>query len=527
MKKRLPVLLLILMLVLSGCGIKNKSQTILYDLTDAPRSLDPQTADDRASLLVIHNIFEGLYRLAPDGTVEPAVAEALPEISENGLVYTIILRDDAVWSDGTPVTAGDFVFAFRRLVMPETRSPGASAFTCLENAEAILSGQAAPEALGAIALSDRKLVLRLHTQNSNFLFSLTTGYAMPCNPTFFYNTKGKYGLQASKVLENGPFTVSRWVDEDGLLRLGKNEKYRLAGEVEPSAVQFTVDSGADLPERLSSLKTMAALTDAATLSQLDEKDFSVTPLTRKTWTVALNQKNEITGNALIRKALAACFDRTAYASLLDDHQKNADGLIPPALWVYTAQYRKQAGPAPIPSFSPSEALSLYRQGLEELQIDQLPALTLLLTESTDPAVVSCFSHAAQVWQRELSVYVNLEKVDASTYRQRVAAGDFDLLLTSLSSSDDSVGQFLDVFSVGNTIGYESPDFQALLLEASVARDGETALSCYREAETQLLTEGVLLPMFYVTDSFTVSNRVTGLLYHPITGIPLFRSAILR
>ena len=117
-------------LLLFSCG--KESIPLYYDIDTAPINLDPQSASDYSSQLIINSLFEGLLRSGENGEVEPAAAESYT-VSGDGLTYRFVLREDGRWSDGTGVTADDFVFAFQRLFDPDTNSKNAGDFFCIKN----------------------------------------------------------------------------------------------------------------------------------------------------------------------------------------------------------------------------------------------------------------------------------------------------------------------------------------------------------------------------------------------------------
>ena len=125
-----------------------------------PTSLDPQKGTDVQSARIGYDLFEGLLTFGPDGKIIPGVAEKW-DISADGLTYTFTLRADAKWSDGTPVTADDFVFSWRRLVNPATASDYAYFLWPVKNGEAISNGRMAPDTLGATAVNPRTLKVTL------------------------------------------------------------------------------------------------------------------------------------------------------------------------------------------------------------------------------------------------------------------------------------------------------------------------------------------------------------------------------
>ena len=132
MRRKIPAILLLLLLlpaVLAGC-LREKNNFV-YDLDGAPQNLDPQSAADPASRLVIANLFEGLVTVDTFGGIQAGAAESWT-VSKDGLTYEFTLREDGKWSNGDPLTAADFVYGFRRLFDPATNAPGVSDFLCIQ-----------------------------------------------------------------------------------------------------------------------------------------------------------------------------------------------------------------------------------------------------------------------------------------------------------------------------------------------------------------------------------------------------------
>ena len=182
MRRKIPAFLLLLFwvpAVLAGCMRENND--FVYDLDGAPQNLDPQSAADPASRLVIANIFEGLVTVGADGGIRAGAAESWT-VSEDGLTYEFTLREDEKWSNGDPVTAEDFVYGFRRLFDPATNAPGVSDFLCIRGGTAVLAGEADGGTLGVRAVGKRTLVIELERYNSRFLELLATAPAMPSAP---------------------------------------------------------------------------------------------------------------------------------------------------------------------------------------------------------------------------------------------------------------------------------------------------------------------------------------------------------
>ena len=161
-KVRVYSVLLTLLIFLTGCSLPGSDDNLIrYNISVNVDNLDPQYISTANETLLILNCFEGLMKLDASGQPIAALAERYT-LSEDKQVYTFYLREGLKWSDGEPLTAGDFVFAFRRLFNPDSPSPNARDFRSMENADAILSGQLAASRLGIRALDSRTLE-QLHT----------------------------------------------------------------------------------------------------------------------------------------------------------------------------------------------------------------------------------------------------------------------------------------------------------------------------------------------------------------------------
>ena len=154
----------------AACGKKEdtpENKLFYCYLSAEPVSLDPQVATDDSAQMVLENLFEGLIRLNDDGLAEPGVAESWSS-NEDSTVFTFQLRKDAKWSDGTPVTADDFVFGMQRAIDPQTRSSGAAQLYCIKNAQAIQAGTMEKEQLGVEAVNNYTLRINLEYSYDDF-----------------------------------------------------------------------------------------------------------------------------------------------------------------------------------------------------------------------------------------------------------------------------------------------------------------------------------------------------------------------
>ncbi|MDD6032224.1 MAG: peptide ABC transporter substrate-binding protein [Oscillospiraceae bacterium] len=509
-KRALSLLLTLFLLlsVLAGCG--RVSQDFYYDIETAPVNLDPQSASDYSSQLVIASLFEGLMRVGEDGGLEPAAAERYM-VSNNGLTYRFFLREDGAWSDGTPVTAHDFVYAFQRLFNPDTNAPLVSQFFCLENGEEVLAETLSPEVLGVEAEDDYTLVFRLETYNSRFLYLLTTAPAMPCSESFFTGTRGKYGLAQKTIMGNGPFYLSSW--ETTALRFKRNAEYRdasMTAETVRLNILDKMEDAGSIRQRFLEGRTSAAALDS--LSGLEEGIHAASS-ENTAWGLAFNLNRAPFSEKSIRQALLYSMSLGSGESALPEGAERAKAVIPHNIRLEGRSYRESAGDNLLPERDAEQALSCWRQGLEALGETQLTGLSVIIPEGGGHE--TAFAYLAQVWQRDLSLYLTVEVLPAAEYQKRLASGAFDLALTSLSGAYNSPHAVLELFQSqggGNYWGFSDSTFDALLTRAETDSNAEEALSLYRQAEQLLIEEAAFLPLYYQSEYFVMSESVTGIVY---------------
>ena len=209
--------------------------------TSEPESLDPHKTSTVSEANILRDLFEGLVMPDARGDLIPGAAESWT-ISDNGTVYTFKLRDDAVWSNGDPVTAEDFVYSFGRLENPETGAEYASMLYVIKNAEAINSGKAKPEEIGARAIDPK--TLEDHAQRADALFPRDagasgglSGASRDCG-----KIRRRNGPKPGNLVSNGAFTLAEWVPNDHVT-IVRNPKFHDAGQREAGRGELLSDQG--------------------------------------------------------------------------------------------------------------------------------------------------------------------------------------------------------------------------------------------------------------------------------------------
>lgn len=531
---------LLLCFTMVSCGGEDEGELFKYDIDANPVNLDPQSASDYNSLLVIQNIFEGLLTYTEDGKLTEGVATDWSR-SEDGLEYTFTLRRDAAWSNGDPVTAHDFVFAFQRLFLPETNAPFASDFFCIQNSEAVRNGKKAAAELGVRAEGDYTLVFTLHTPNVMFLQLLTTAAAMPCNETFFYQTKGKYGLEATAVIDgeevyltlcNGPMYLKQWAHDD-YLALRRNPHYQGARPVKASGVNFLIFVPSEENETFAEYQLSRFLkkqTDAIQIGGsagdgLNPADYRIERYESTTWGILFNQKHPVLSNKNIRKALFSLNDSESYKQALPANTEPIHAVVPGIITLLDQNFREYAGANILPAYDVKKAKEYYQKGLTELGISKIEDVVLYVLEGSGQAEL--FGYLSQIWQRELGFYAAVKTVSRAEWNKALKNGSFDMAFCSLSGSYDSPDSVLNSFATGNGsnyAGYSNSSYDTYLSDGRKAFDLAEAAESFKNAERLLIEDGVFFPIYSEHEFFVTDEDVTGILYHPQSKMAVFAYA---
>ncbi len=514
-------LCLCLLLSFAACRGEEEGDSFGFALPAEPKQIDPQTASDTASLTVIAAVFEGLTRVDDSGAVVPAAADWT--VSADGCVYTFTLRESC-WStvtvrgaetgfeDPVMVTAYDFEFGFRRAVDPTTDCPYREMFLGIKNAAAVLNGQKPSTELGVKAENDTTLVITLDAPDPAFLAKLATPAFMPCSRAFFAYTAGRYGLEKGYILCNGAFYVSGW-EHNTSITLRKNDHYHAAKDVLPALVKYRVTVS---PEEDYELLEKGYI-DAAFVPQdkLDAAESAGIRLVEMQDTVEylwMNTAVSPLSNTDIRRAVR---DAVAWNDLRANRPKDyrhAAGFVPPAALAGGKPYRTENEPLPFATDTTAAAASLAA-GLAALELEKLPALTVLAADDTDSANLA--RYISQSLAKNLGVRCAPELVDAETLAARVKAGNYQLAIYTVAGRGLTATENLEMFTTaapaGNYARYADTAYDALYAAAKDTKADAAALEAY------LLDTCPALPLGFGTRYYGVREENTGITVAPFDG----------
>lgn len=387
----------IILVPLCGCGGINSNAVIYYEATVPASTLDPQLASNDTELLMIRNLFEGLMRVDVN---EDVVLGAASEYTFKDNVYTFKLSEKSVWSDGQPVTAHDFEFAFKRAVDPKTKSPYAGKLRSILNAELIMSGQIGTEYLGVKAKDTTTLEITLSKIDNDFLYKLTTAVCMPCREDFFIECNGQYGLSKSHLLTNGSYRLTKWNKDDFAARIHRNDLYYGEFTAKNSAVFISYHPETPNIEKLEKSSVDIGLITMAEMDTATSLGLKTAQYQNVLWVMEMNDVYSYD----LRRALYLTFDRSNYAGDLGIGYNVAYSFFPNSV---TNEQLDYIG---IEEYDISEAKGLYNTALSHYSGNRLPSTKLYYYN--EPDMVRPISDLVGHWQKQLGAYINTKPFDS-------------------------------------------------------------------------------------------------------------------
>ncbi len=436
LKKTLSLFLSALIFCLSFCacsGDKGNDAYIYFNVTDVPKTLDAQLAQTSEELLIVRNIYEGLLRKDNTGKIVNGVCESY---KKDGRVYTFNLRKDAVYSDGTPLTAADFVFALRRAVKPETKAPFVSRLFSVKNAEYIYETGADEKNLGVTAVDNHTLKIELNCDDENFPLTLTTSICMPCNEKFFLKSAGKYGLEADCVLSNGSYALKKWNPDDFGIRLYKNEEYKGDFVAKNGAVFLSSHTDDTVKNLFSDASFDVAFVDNADIDSVLELDIKKVSFQNICWVMTLSYDI----SEAEREALLSAISPDVYKDKLPTGFYPADSIFPDVLNVGKVSSSQKA------PYNLDYAKSLFSAVVKERPDKECPEYKLYYygDKALSPAVKKMLGHL----QKNLCAFVNIADVkNPEELRNELSAKTLPLSLFPVYAKSGDVGEYLKNFNI--------------------------------------------------------------------------------
>lgn len=511
-----------LALTLMGCGgskdagNKNANQAeqgvVLHRGNGAePNTLDPHQANGTWENNIIGDMLMGLFTEGPDG--KPIYGAAIDhKISKDGLTHTFILRDDAVWSDGVPVTADDFVFAWRRILNPETAAPYASLIYVFKNARAINEGTMPPEALGARAIDDHTLELTVE-KPVPFIATLMTHYTTWPVPKHLVEQEGDGWVKPGVMVSNGAYILEEWRPNSRLV-LKKNPTFWDADNVAIDKIVYTPNG--DVSAALRAFRAgeldVNACAQCYPIQQVGfiKKNMPGVirnePVLSSTY-VAFNTTMAPYDDVRVRRALSLGLDRqTLVEKVLRSGEVPAYSFVPPTIQNYVpADELPHMAEA---SMTQEEREALARELLAEAGFDENNPLKIKVKYRLAGDRKQIMVAMQNMWKQigvEAELIGEEPKVAYADYRSR----NFEVADAGWVADYNDPDNFLflarsDTGSM-NYSDYKNPEFDRLLDEANTMLDLEARAKLMAQAEQLMLNDMTVAPIY-----FSVNRNLVGL-----------------
>jgi oligopeptide transport system substrate-binding protein len=483
-----------------------------------PQSLDPQLATTTNESAILRELFEGMYTDAPDGSPQLGVAAAPPQVSADGLTWTFHLRPET-WSDGVPLTANDFVFAYRRMLDPNTASSYAYLLYVLKNGQAINERKATPDQLGAKALDDETLQLTLE-HPASYLPQLLKHQAYFPLPAHLVQRLGDDWKKPGVMVSNGAYVLTSWKLGD-YVRIEKNPLYRDAAHVCFDRVDFfpTTDAVSaerrvlrgelDISNGIQSNRLRLLRANARSAAFVRAHPFLITSY------LAFNVRGVPALRDLrVRQAISMAIDRRFITDGI-----RRDGSVPVTSFVPLgiADYLPRDAPHP-GAYWVSWPLE-QRQGEARRLLQAAgygPGKPLRLELKTADTGFGAPSVAAQSIQSDLravGIDVSLRMEDSGVLYQSLNQRDFQLATAGWVADYDDPMTFLALLKSDtgqqNYGDYRNPAYDADLAKADAEPDAAKRTQDLVDAEQLAMNDANLAPLFNGVNLNLVSPRITG------------------
>lgn len=493
---------------LLGCTPHDKGALHVGNGTE-PQGLDPHTVTGIPEHRLISTLFEGLADLDPE-TLEPvpAVAESWT-VSEDGRVYTFHLRANATWSNGGPVTARDFVYAWKRILTPAFGAEYAYMLHCIKDAKAFNEGRLQDfDQVGVKALDDCTLEVVLENPTPYFLSMQIHFTWYPVHQSAIerfgrMDERNTKWTRPGNLVGNGAFVLSRWIPNN-IIEVVKNERYWNAANVRLNRILFyPIDNL--LTEERSFRTGILHLTENVPITKVpayrrDQPEVLRTDPYLGTYFYRINVTRPPFTDVRVRRAFAMAVDRESITrNVVTGGQRPARTFTVPDTAGYTC-------PAGIDYDVQQARRLLSEAGYPEGR--GLPPVELLYNTSENHKLIA--EAVQQMWKKDLNVDVTLVNQDWKVYLASQKSLDYQIARASWIGDYLDPNNFLECFVTNggnNNSGWSNKAYDDLLAEAARTADQKRRFDLMQRAEGILLKEAPLIPIYYYTRVFLKSPAV--------------------
>jgi oligopeptide transport system substrate-binding protein len=517
----IAALIVMMAIACGGGGGKPADQQLRIRIASDVSSFDPQLAISADEISVAKQLYRGLFTYDDKLNVVPSIAAELPAkdnggISADGLTYTIKLRDDATWSDGQPLVAADFVYAFQRLFDPDAGAQGAySAFyTAITGAGAASTGEGSTSDVGVAAQDEHTLVFTLDHPQPTLVTLLALWPASPLRQDVI-EQHGDSWTEPGTMVTDGPFVLAKY-DPGIEIDLQKNPNYWASDGPKLEQIEYHVipdDDAALLAYKNNEIDMTSIPLAAAPQYEGNKEQVRFGQL--ETMAVQYNVSKAPFDNKLVRQAFSRAIDRETYvATLLSGIGVPAEGWLPPGMPGVSANIGADLG------FDENAAKKLltdagYANGKD------FPKVTI--TIPIDDTYQSVAEYVQEELKKNLGIDTEIQSLEANAYGDAWMNGDFQIALfdwfADYADPEDWLPQQFATDGSLNVTHYSNPQVDELLTQASAELDQSKRIRLYEQAHNLIVEDQAVTPLYHPERNYLVKHKVAGLDVTPLDAQP--------
>ncbi|MBE0413350.1 peptide ABC transporter substrate-binding protein [Yoonia sp.] len=471
-------------------------QTFTYRVGDESPSYDPGLVEDVDGADVVRDLFEGLMNQDAAGNLIPGVATGYT-VSDDKLVYTFTLRDNAKWSNGDPVTAGDFVYAWRRAASPELASPYSwyIELMSIENASAVIAGDMDPSELGVTAIDDTTLEVRLSQPLPYFAQMVTHGTTFPVHQATV-EAHGSDWMKPGNIVSNGAYVLTEFVPQERLVRERNPMYWNNDATILEKVVKLVVaDENVALTRYLAGELDMTDV-PAGQFPRLSTQypNQAVSVPQACSYYYMFNLRDNAPAelqNPDVRKALSLAIDRDIIVDAV-----LAGGQKPAYTFTHWATAGFETPDIPMASMTQDARNAMAQELLAQAGYGSDNPLSIDLLYNTSEAHKSVALAVSQMWKQTLGVETTLSNQEWQTFLEARGTGDYAVARGGWCADYNEASTFLDLMqseSGYNDSKYLNPEVDALLAEAKTSNNPQPL---YDRVEEFIAQDTPIIPIYH-------------------------------
>lgn len=493
------------------------AKTISLNAGMEPTGLNTLTSTYAIEFSLFEHMYENLVTLDDDDNTVPGAAESW-DYDEDTLTYTFHLRKDGVWTNGDPVTAKDFEFAWSQALNPDVASDYAYFLYFIKNAEKYFNGEVAWDEVGVKVVDDYTLEVTMEQPTPYALFLFSFGTLAPINQRF-YEAVGAdlYSTEAQYFCTNGPFALTEWSHNDKIV-MQKNDAWHGAADVEVEEIDWKIitDANAALSSFLAGDLDMVGLGTGELIKQAEAAGATIQSYTDGTsFYIYFNNNDQYLSNVNLRRALFNAIDEQKEIDTVwqNDNEPMTSFTAPGVSATDGTSFAGKVGELYAPSRDQEKAKEYLATALSELgcTVDELSAHLSIDCGDSATSIAEASFYQEQ-WRQVLGIEVTVNSMITKQGSQNRKTGNYVMSITGWGPDYNDPNTFLDLWVTdggNNQTGFSNERYDELIDLAAKETDLEKRESYFIECEQIIADQLPIGPAFWRASSYACSDKIKG------------------